>query len=225
MSLTLYVYPASITSRPVRLFVAEKRIAIIERIVDIVTGEHYRDEYTSINANRLVPTLEDGAFRLTESSAILKYLASRFDAPEYPRALEARAKVDEAMDWFNTQLYKDFVYDFIYPQVLPHHRRPTAEHQAATLSRAKEKAMFWFEVLDRRILGTREYVANDQLSIADYLGGCFVAAGDLVGCHFDAYPNVRRWLGTIQSLSSWSTASAELCRFAVQVRGTKFVTL
>src|SRR5690606_29024679 len=188
---------------------------------DILTGEHYRDEYTSINPSRLVPTLEEGPFRLTESSAILKYLASRFEAPEYPCALEPRAKVDEAMDWFNTQLYKDFVYDFVYPQVLPHHRRPTAEHQAATLARAREKAMFWFEVLDRHILGTREYVANDKRSIADYLGGCFVAAGELVDCHFDAYPNVRRWLGSIKSLPSWSAVSAELCRFAVQVKGTK----
>jgi glutathione S-transferase len=225
VSLTLYVYPASITSRPVRLFVAEKKIAVIERIVDIVTGAHYRDEYTSINASRLVPTLEDGAFRLTESSAILKYLAARFEAPEYPRALEARAKVDEAMDWFNTQLCKDFLHDFIYPQVFPHHRRPTAEHQAATIARAREKAMFWFDVLDRRILGARDFVANEQLSIADYLGGCFVAAGDMIGCHYDAYPNVRRWLDRIKSLPSWPAVSAEMCRFAAQMKGSEFVTL
>src|SRR5690606_32725864 len=113
----------------------------------------------------------------------------------------------------------------IYPQVLPHHRRPTAEHQAATLARAKEKAMFWLEVLDRHMLDTRTYVANDKLSVADYLGGCFVAAGDLIGCHFDAYPNVRRWLGSIKSLSSWATVSAAICSYAVQLEGTRFVTL
>ena len=43
----------------------------------------------------MVPMLEDGEFRLTESSAILKYLASRFELPEYPTELKARARVDE----------------------------------------------------------------------------------------------------------------------------------
>jgi len=40
-------------------------------------GEHYQPEYVAINPNRMVPVLEDGDFRLTESSAILKYLAEK----------------------------------------------------------------------------------------------------------------------------------------------------
>jgi len=225
VAITLYMHPASITSRPVRLFLAEKKIAVVERVIDIVIGEHYRDEFTAINPNRLVPVLEDGAFRLTESSAILKYLASRFDAPEYPVQLEQRAKVDEAMDWFLTQLYRDFAYDFIYPQVFPHLRRGTDEHQQGTIAWGKEKATFWFEVLDRHMLGPNEHVANNRLSIADYLGGCIVAAGDLIGCRFEAYPNVRRWLHRIKSLPSWAGASNVMCRFAEQMQGTTFVTL
>lgn len=225
MAITLYMHPASITSRPVRLFVAEKRIAVVERVIDIVIGEHYRDEFTSINPNRLVPVLEDGAFRMTECSAILKYLASRFDAPEYPVQLEQRAKVDEAMDWFLTQLYRDFVYDFIYPQVFPHLRRPNDEHQRGTIAWGREKATFWFEVLDGHMLGANEFVANNRISIADYLGGCVVAAGDLIGCTLDAYPNVRRWMGRIKGLPSWPSVSNVLCRFVEQLNGTKFVTL
>ncbi|MDQ3369791.1 MAG: glutathione S-transferase family protein [Myxococcota bacterium] len=225
MALTLYMHPASITSRPVRLFIAEKRIDVVERVIDIVTGEHYKDEYLAINPNRQVPTLEDGAFRLTECSTILKYLAARFDAPEYPRALEARAKVDEAMDWFNCQLYRDFAYEFIYPQVFPHLRRPTETDQHLTIMRGKEKASFWFEVLERHLLGPRDFVANNQLSIADYLGGCIVAAGDMIGCTLEAYPNVRRWMGRIKGLESWPRVSDVMCRFAEQLQGTKFVTL
>lgn len=225
MDLTLYMHPASITSRPVRLFIAEKRLAITERFVDIVTGEHYKEEFTALNPSRLVPVLVGDAFRLTESSAILKYLASRFDAPEYPVILEQRAKVDEAMDWFLAQLYRDFVYDFVYPQVFPHLRRPSDEHQRGTIAWGREKAMHWFEVLDRHILGRDEFVANNRISIADYYGACVVAAGDLIGCTLDAYPNVRRWQARIQALPSWPRVSDVLCQFVTQMTGTKFVTL
>jgi glutathione S-transferase len=46
-----------------------------------------------------VPVLEDGDFRLTEGSAILKYLADSIDSPAYPKGLKERARVNEMMEW------------------------------------------------------------------------------------------------------------------------------
>ena len=73
----LYYHPASTTSRPVLLFAAEQKIPFELQVVDLFTGEHYQPPYEAINPNHLVPVLEDGDFRLTESSAILKYLADQ----------------------------------------------------------------------------------------------------------------------------------------------------
>lgn len=223
--LKLYMYPASVTSRPVRLFIADKQLPVAEQVVDIVTGEHYKDEFTSINPSRMVPVLEDGALRLTESSTILRYLAAKFEATEYPRALDLRAKVDEAIDWFNTQLSRDFLYLVVYPQILPHHRRTSDENHRATIAWGVEKAQFWFEVLDRHILGANNFVANNQLSIADYFGGPIVAAGEMIGCTYAKYPNVLRWLGKLKQLPHWDTTNEALCRFAAQLKGTRFVAL
>ena len=75
--------------------------------------------------------LEDGDFRLTESSAILKYLADKVDSPAYPKDLKKRARVNEMMDWLNTGFYRDFGYGLVYPQIFPHHKRPSDEAQAA----------------------------------------------------------------------------------------------
>ncbi len=208
-----------------RLFIAEKQLPVEEQLVDIITGEHYKDEYTAINPNRQVPALQDGAFVLTESSAILKYLAARFEAIEYPRELEERAKVDEAMDWFQTQLYRDFCYLLVYPQVLPHHRRATPEQQEGTLAWARERSIFWFDVLERHILGGKSFVANNRPSIADYLGGSIVAAGELIHCELEPWPNVRRWLARIKSLKTWPRISDAICSYAAQLQGTTFVSL
>ena len=90
---------------------------------------------------------------MTESSAILKYLASKFDCPEYPKDLKKRARVDEAMDWFNTQFYRDYCYGMLYPQIFPNHKRPTDEFQNGVVGWGKDKAKGWLAVLDKNILG------------------------------------------------------------------------
>ena len=119
----LYMHPVSTATRPVRLLIAENGIKCDEEMVDILKGTHYQEPYASLNPNRMVPMLEDGDLRLTESSAILKYLADKFDLPSYPKDLKKRAKVNEVMDWLNTQFYRDFGYGLIYPQLVPHHKR------------------------------------------------------------------------------------------------------
>ena len=81
----LYMHPVSMTSRPVRLLIAENGLDVDEQMVDLMAGEHYQEPFASFNPNRLVPVLEDGDLRLTESSAILKYLADKFDLPSYPK--------------------------------------------------------------------------------------------------------------------------------------------
>ncbi|MCZ6532715.1 MAG: glutathione S-transferase N-terminal domain-containing protein, partial [SAR324 cluster bacterium] len=106
----LYMHPVSMTSRPVRLFIAENNIPVEEQLVDIFTGEHLQEPYAAINPNKLVPMLEEGDFRLTECSAILKYLADKIDSPADPKDLHQRAKVNEMMDWFNTGFYREFGY-------------------------------------------------------------------------------------------------------------------
>src|SRR5688572_30964315 len=100
----LYMHPVSTTSRPVRLFIAESKIPVEEQVVDILTGEHHKDAYKALNPNKMVPMLEDGDLRLTESSAILKYLADKANSPAYPKDLKQRAKVNELLDRKSTRL-------------------------------------------------------------------------------------------------------------------------
>lgn len=56
----LYYYPASSSSRKVRVTAALLGIRLEEQLVDLPAGEHKKAEYLRINPNGLVPTLQDG---------------------------------------------------------------------------------------------------------------------------------------------------------------------
>src|SRR5580698_9631516 len=97
----LYYHPASTTSRSVQMFALDQGIALDYEIVDLFKGAQQSPEYKRVNPSSMVPTLVDGDFTLTESSAILKYLADKSNSAAYPKELKARARVNEHMDWFN----------------------------------------------------------------------------------------------------------------------------
>jgi glutathione S-transferase len=199
----LYYHPASITSRPVVLFLAEKGIAAELQVIDLMTGEHHQEPFVSLNPNKLVPVLDDDGFILTESGTILKYLAEKIGAPEYPTALQPRSRVNERLDWFNTQFYREYGYHLVYPQIFPHHKRPSEEGQRVTLEWGKERSALALRVLNDHIIGNYKYVCGDQLTIADYLGVSMVTAGEHIKLDFQKFPNVGRWITTMKSLPSW----------------------
>jgi glutathione S-transferase len=159
---------------------------------------------------------------MAESSAILKYLASRFDCPEYPKDLNERAKVDEAMDWFNTNLYRDFGYGLLYPQIFPHHKRPSEEFHRGVVAWGKQKTQAALRILDVNMLGANDYVANNRISIADYFGVGLLTAGETIGCTYGDYPNACRWIGSMKQRKSWNRVNETFNGFAASMKGKEF---
>ena len=218
----IYCHPASTTSRPVLLFVAENGIAAEIQVVDLFTGEHVKPPYAAVNPSKLVPALEDGDFRLTESSAILKYLAEKTGSPTYPKDLRERARVNERMDWINTQLCRDFAYGFVYPQIFPFHKRRSDEAQAAQLAWGKERAQGWLKVLDESLIGPKNaYLCGDRITIADYFGAPFVALGETIRGDYSGYPNVGRWLASMKQLKTWKKVNEAIDGYAASLKDAK----
>jgi glutathione S-transferase len=223
----LYYHPVSTTSRPVVLFAAESGIKLDLEVVDLFTGAQYKPEYEAINPSHQVPVLEDGDFRLTESSAILKYLADGARSPAYPADARARARVNERMDWFNTQFYRDYSYGYIYPQIFPFMARPDPVVQAGTIAYGRERAKGWLGVLDKSVIGPRNrFVCGDAITLADYLGAMMTLAGEAIGLDFGPYPNVVRWLGAMRALPNWAAVNAAYYQYVVEPnKGKDFVRL
>jgi glutathione S-transferase len=219
----IYYHPISTTSRMLMLFAAETGMDVDFKVVDLFTGEHMQPAYAALNPSCMVPMLEDGDFRLTESSAILKYLADKAGSPSYPTDLRKRAKVNEMMDWLNTQFYRDYGYGLIYPQLFPQLRRPSDEQQAGTIAWGKDKAKGWLKILDENLIGPHNaYLCGNEATIADFLGAPMLTLGELVRCDFSAYPNVARWLGNMKARPSWARVNDAFYGLAASMKEKEF---
>ena len=220
----LYFHPASTTSRIVQLFAMDQGVSLDYKMVDLFTGEHLKPEFAKINLNCLVPVLEDGNFRLTECSAILKYLADKAGSPAYPKDLKARALVHEMMDWFNSNIYKDLAYGLVYPQTFPHHKRPSDAVQSGTLDWGKQKTQAWLKILDESLIGPgKRYLCGDTITLADYMGAEMIALGGIVRSSYAAYPNVERWLRNMKALKSWPKVHEVIDGFAASLKDRPFL--
>lgn len=205
----LFCEPASTTCRGVMLFAAEHDLAMEYEHVDLLEGEHFSPAFTAINPNQAVPVLEHDGFVLTEGSAILKYLADLVGSPAYPEALRERARVNQAMDWFNTGLYHDLAYGAVYPQVLPAYRRPEPAAQADTLRRGYERAAGRLRVLDGMLAGRGgDFVCGPDITLADYLGSAYVTLAEVIAFDFGPYPHVQHWLAAMRSRPAWDEVNA-----------------
>jgi glutathione S-transferase len=220
----LYFHPTSTTCRPILLFAAESGIPLDLQLVDLFTGEHLQPAYDAVNPNHLVPVLEDGSFRLTESSAILKYLAEKTGSPAYPRELQQRARVNEAMDWANTQLNRDYCYGFVYPQIFSFHRRRSDEAQQAQLEWGRERAQRWLKVLDSHMLGSgQKFLCGDTITLADYFVAPFVQVGELTGADHSGYPHVSAWMERMRSLRHWDETFEGIHAYGGSLKGQALV--
>jgi glutathione S-transferase len=204
-------------------FVADSDIAIDMQTVDIFKGEQYGEAFGRINPNHMVPVLEDGDFRLTESASILRYLAEKTGSPAYPRDLRARARVNEVMDWFNSNLYRDWGYGLIYPQVFPHLKRENPEVQAAVVAWGLEKSKGWLQLLNDHWIGSdKPYLCGKEITVADYFGTALATAGELIHCEYGAYPNICRWLANMKKRPSYAKVYEVFNGFVASTKGHAF---
>ncbi|HYF09791.1 MAG TPA: glutathione S-transferase family protein [Acetobacteraceae bacterium] len=219
----LYQLPYSDACRPVLLLAAEEAVALEMETLDLLAGDQFSPRFVAINPNSAVPVLEDGAFRLTEGSAILKYLADRVGSAAYPREARARALVNERMDWFNTGFHREFCMGLIWPQVMPErYGWPDAAMQAVALARAEARARRYLDVLDRQWLPRdARYLGGARPDLADMLGATYVSIGALVDHDLSPWPRIQAWLETMRARPAWRDVNAPFDAWCAERRAAR----
>lgn len=145
-------------------------------------------DYGALNPNRRVPTLQDGAFSLWESNAIVRYLAAKHAAGGlWPTEPEARAVADQWMDWQQTTLLPDLRIVF-WGLV----RTEPAKRNQAAIDAAVENLKPIWEKLNQH-LGDRRFVADDRFTMGDIPVGAMYHRYRALGVERGSDENLAAW--------------------------------
>ena len=105
--LRLYVDANYASPYAMSVFVALREKALDFDIVtlDLGAGAHHSAEFARLSLTHRVPTLIDGTFALSESSAITEYLDERYPGPGlYPQDMQAKARARQLQAWLRSDL-------------------------------------------------------------------------------------------------------------------------
>lgn len=191
----LYDYILSPSCYRVRLMAALAGETLTLRPVDFHPGaEHRSAALLALNPKGTVPILEDGDLLLTESTAMLVYIAAR-SAPDW-LGDETPARRAEVAQWlaFAQRLTESAGAARAHDMLLAP-GEIDALRAAATLALRELEAALW----ERREAGDA-FLTGATPTIADI--ACFphVALAPDGGLPLDAYPSIRLWMRAIRSL-------------------------
>jgi glutathione S-transferase len=196
----LYLNVLSPNVRRVRLTAAVLGLSLDEKPLDLGKGAHRSPEYLAINPNGAVPTLVDGDLVLTESRAIMQYLASKKpEAGLLPRDEAARADVTRWQFW-DASHFSPALGTMAFEKVI----KPMMGGEPDT--RKLEEALVNFRrfaaVLDKRLDG-KPYVVGTTLTVADLTIASSLMYAKQVDLPLADYPNVAAWFERITQLDAW----------------------
>jgi len=138
-------------------------------------------EFLALNPNALIPVIRESHadgddFVLWESNTICRYLAARQGRADLlPVDAQARARVEQWMDWQGGELNNAWRYAFLALV-----RRSAAHRDAAAIEASRQAWNRHMAILDTQLERTGAYAAGPVFTLADIVLGL----------------SVHRWLST-----------------------------
>eukprot|EP00798_Chlamydomonas_sp_ICE-L_P022751 gene22751-29918_t len=156
-----------------------------------------------------MPAMDDGDLKITESAAILAYLANKYEVAEhwYPRSdIKARARVDAVMHWFHGSVRKG-VSPLVLEKVLfGAFGMVCAYANEVCAQKYLDGTKKSLSTLEDIFLAKNKFVAGDEISVADLMVAseieqlCIMKkepTGTCMAELLEPHPKVRAWLKTV----------------------------
>ena len=187
----LYGFPLSGHSHRVELLLNLLKLPYEFVPMPLPGGKHRTPEFLAMNGFGEVPVLEDGDAVLADSTAILVYLAARYDDSGrwLPRDPLAAGQVQR---WLSAASGK-----IAYGPAAA--RMVTVFGAKLDHEFVKGVAVRLFDVMERELEG-RRYLVGEQATIADVAAFSYIEHAPEGGVALAPYPNIRAWLANVRAL-------------------------
>lgn len=156
--------------------------------VNMLAGESQHPDFLRLNPAGKLPVLVDGDMVLTESAAIVFYLAEKYgDRGLMPSDLKERAQAYRwslfAVTELEQPLWRIARHGFIYPE----EKRIPEE-----IPLAQDEFVAMAAVLERHMEG-RTFIVGDRITVADCVTAYIVDWGNENGL-IDGFPNLKAYM-------------------------------
>ncbi len=197
---------ATPNSTKVTIALEELELPYALHSVNVRRGEQKAPDFVALNPNAKVPVLvdtasPDGRMVLTESAAILIYLAEK-TGKLLPAGGEGRARVFEQLFFHASGLGPAFGQSGFF-------QRQAAEPQPLAIQRFSAEARRTLGILDG-VLAERRFAAGDDFTIADIAHFGWLWRHEFAGVTFDETPHVARWYEAVAARPAVERAMARI---------------
>jgi glutathione S-transferase len=174
----------------VKLFLTMLDLPFTVVELNMAAGDNRTPAHLALNPFGEVPVIEDGDVVLSDSNAILVYLARKYGDPSWlPQDPLGAAAVQRWLSLAAGKIaYGPCAARLVTLFGAPHHLE-TAQKIAAGL----------FRVLDAE-LSDKRFAAGETPTIADIAAHSYIAHAPEGGVSLEPYPHIRAWLKRVEAL-------------------------
>jgi len=203
-SLKFYFDLMSQPARALYMFLKLNQIPHKPCRIRIERGEHLTDEYEqNINRFKKIPCIVDNDFKLAESIAIYRYLASEYEVADnwYPKDTKKRARVDEYLEWqhLNTRLGCSLY--FLTTWLLPNLMGQSVDTKR--VAEAKKQMESALDLITNVWLKEKPFIVGNEITVADLVAATEIEQLVVTDYNpFEGRPTLKTWIELVKSKTS-----------------------
>jgi glutathione S-transferase len=203
-AITLKIYATALSANGRKVLAVSRHLGLKPEIYDVnvYRGEGLSPKYLAVNPSGKIPTLVDGEFVLSESNAILLYLAEAHGANRlWSSESKQRSRIAQWLFWESAHWQPTliaFLSELVGHRLLPE-RVPSPQH-----------APDWSSALVQPVLHTLEaglsanaFLAGSEPTIADFAVAGMTTYFRAAAFPSQRFPKIADWCARIESFDSW----------------------
>lgn len=202
--LKLYGLPLSTPVNRVRFTAHLIGIPFEFIIVNLPGGEHLQPDYLAINEMGKIPAIDDDGFRLSESTAICRYLCRKHASDLLPQDLQKQAIVDRWLDFVGIHVHDAFVRIMFNKLLAPLINVPVDE-MAIRVGYSMLKR--FLPVIDSQ-LAANQFLTGDALTLADIALLATVDPAEILDIDLSPHSHLLKWRAALQQEGFYTACHA-----------------